>query len=130
MTQLRKGQLCPIHHSFYCCGRQQRERKPPRKSEFVGPGIRRVADSAHPRGYREICSPAELTRRKHRLMASGKLICIYCGGNLRECEYSDVALCHLEPKGMNGARRDDHIGNLALGHHVCNLENGSRRPAA
>jgi hypothetical protein len=31
---------------------------------------------------------------------------------------------------MGGARHDDHADNLTLGHRSCNLENGSRRPAA
>jgi hypothetical protein len=28
---------------------------------------------------------------------------------------------------MNGARRDEHWDNLALAHHKCNSEKGSRR---
>jgi hypothetical protein len=58
------------------------------------------------------------------------LICFYCNGDLRKAEYAEISLCHVEPKGMGGARHDDHMDNLVLGHHSCNLENGSKRPAA
>ncbi|MCU1301933.1 MAG: endonuclease [Candidatus Sulfotelmatobacter sp.] len=127
---LRKGEMCPVHRSFYCCGRvEPKERKRPQPFPSQ-PGVRRIADKFHPRGYREICSPAECRRRKHQLMATGDLKCFYCKKDLRAGEYADIDLCHIEPKGMGGARHDDHIDNLTLGCHSCNLENGSRRPAA
>jgi hypothetical protein len=43
-------------------------------------------------------------------------------------EYAEIDLCHVEPKGMGGARHDDHISNLVLGCRACNLANGSKRP--
>jgi len=127
---LRKGEMCPIHRSFWCCGRIQPFDKKKAKRCYVGPGVRRITDEFHPRGYRELCSNAELRRRKHVLMSRGELTCFYCGKDLRDCEYSEVELCHIEPKGMNGARHDSHMDNLALGHAACNRINGSRRPAA
>ena len=129
MKTLRKGEMCPLHRSFFCCGRVQVMPRS-KKRVYSGAGVRRIEDEFHPRGYRELCSAAELRRRKHRLMSEKELICFYCHGDLRKAEYSEIDLCHLEPKGMGGARHDDHMDNLALGHHSCNLANGSKRPAA
>jgi hypothetical protein len=44
-------------------------------------------------------------------------------------QYGEIELCHKEPKGMGGARRDDHTDNLTLACRICNRENGSRRPS-
>lgn len=131
MKTLRKGEMCPLHHSFYCCGRVQPTERRPRggSKPFPVHGVRKIDDRFHPRGYREHCSQAELRRRKHVLMAKS-LDCFYCGRDLSQLEYSDIDLCHIEPKGMGGARHDDHLDNLTIGCHSCNLENGSKRPAA
>jgi hypothetical protein len=129
-TLLRKGEMCPLHKSFYCCGRVRPEEKKRNQPFPSRNGVRHVEDTFHPRGYREICSASELRRRKHALMSRGELKCFYCHGDLRKEEYADIDLCHIEPKGMGGARHDDHLDNLILGHRSCNLENGSRRPAA
>lgn len=133
VNSLRNGEMCPLHKSFWCCGRVRpaEKRKKGGSKPFPLTGTRKIEDQFHPRGYREICSPSELRRRKHALMANPDLlVCFYCHGDLRKAEYGEIALCHVEPKGMGGARHDDHIGNLVLGHHSCNLENGSKRPAA
>ena len=126
MNRLRPNEKCPLHQSFFCCGRARP--KIQRAAFHKGP-VERVADEFHPRGFRELCTPAELRRRKHVLMATGPLTCLYCDRNLKELEYSQIELCHKEPKGMGGARRDDSMLNLALGCATCNRENGSRRLA-
>jgi hypothetical protein len=128
MKTLRKGEFCPLHKSYFCCGRAKPTKKQKAKGLTVQPGVRRIDDEFHPRGYRERCSVAELRRRKHKLMAAAELTCFYCGGDLRQSDYREIALCHKEPKGMGGARHDDHFDNLVLAHASCNLENGSRRP--
>jgi hypothetical protein len=128
MKTLRKGEMCPLHKSFACCGRNQPTPKVSKKRVYSSAGVRRIEDEFHPRGYREICSNAELRRRKHELMAKGLLVCFYCNRDLRELEYDEIDLCHVEPKGMGGARHDDHMSNLVLGCRACNLENGSKRP--
>ncbi len=130
MKPLRKGEMCPLHHSFFCCGRTFREQKKRSQPFPSRNGVRRIDDPHHPRGYREICSNAELRRRKHALMSAGVLECFYCHGDLRKSDYAEIDLSHIEPKGMGGARHDDHRDNLTLAHRKCNLENGSRRPAA
>jgi hypothetical protein len=70
-----------------------------------------------------------MRRRKHMMMASGKFEdCYYCHESLILSTYDQIEAIHIEPKGMGGARHDDHPSNLALGHRVCNRENGSKRP--
>lgn len=133
-NRLRKNELCPIHKSFWCCGRE----KPPgnkKVSTFKGP-VQKVEDLHHPRGYRIVCSKPELKKRKHKLLAEGPLECIHCGQSVRflkdsgiECEYADIELCHREPCGFHGAKRDDDWTNIGLGHRTCNSENGSKRVA-
>lgn len=129
MNRLRRGEMCHLHHSYFCCGRQQpfaRKNFPVRKLQT--PGVRIVEDVHHPRGYREICSLPEKRHRKMKLLASGLRECFYCHEELTD--FRDIELAHLEPKGMGGARRDDHMDNLTLAHRSCNRENGSKRPAA
>jgi hypothetical protein len=76
--------------------------------------VQRIEDAFHPRGYRERCSRGELRRRKHELMSQLELTCLYCKTDLRKLEYDEIDLCHIEPKGMGGARHDDHRDNLAV----------------
>lgn len=129
LNKLKKRELCPIHHSYWCCNREKplQRKKAPR-----GP-VWRVEDIYHPRGWRELCTPAERRRRKHALMAQGKWDCIHCGKDVRftpngehGSQYEDIELCHREACGMNGAKRDDSWENIGLGHKICNRENGSR----
>ncbi len=76
--KLRRNEYCPIHRSLFCCGREQA-----RKEHRFQLGVQRIEDPHHPRGYRELRSPAEmrLCRVRHnrmyadcRIMPSG-----YCG---------------------------------------------------
>lgn len=142
--KLRRGERCPVHGSFFCCGREGsrplhpqaprvQKPKPPNKR------VQRIDDPHHPRGYREICSLAELRDRKNKMISQrvyeGKLLCVYCHGSFAdpltgEIYYRNIELCHLIPKGMGGATHDDHWENLALGHRSCNFENGSKRMAS
>lgn len=50
--RLRQNQICPIHHSRFCCGREA----VPREQRFHQIGVRRIDDPHHPRGYRELRS--------------------------------------------------------------------------
>jgi hypothetical protein len=128
VKELKRGTLCPLHRSFGCACHARR--LPPGST----PQVRRIEDKFHSRGYREICSPSERRRRKHVLLAEDPRcwICVAAGKPEEECRfrsYSDVVLEHKEPKGMGGARTDDHFDNLGLAHALCNLEKGSRRIA-
>jgi hypothetical protein len=53
--KIRRNQLCPIHRSRSCCGRE-----PIRKEKILQGGVRRIEDPHHPRGYRELRSLAEM----------------------------------------------------------------------
>lgn len=134
-NSLRSNQLCPVHRSYYCCGRARTERlekkleRGRRPSALkgwiqVGEGLWRIEDQFHPRGYREKRSADQLRRIKNQLLLAGAK-CLYCASPWTD--YRDVEVAHKEPKGMGGARRDDHPDNLGLAHRACNWKNGSRR---
>jgi hypothetical protein len=42
-------------------------------------------------------------------------------------DYNDIVPDHRDPKGMGGAWRDDHPGNIQAAHWWCNGEKGSTR---
>lgn len=112
-SRLKPGERCPIHKSFVCCGREDVGRL--RKS-YSGP-VKKLDDG------RELCSPAELRRRKHKLLSDGEK-CAACGGSFDS--YSEVELAHKISKGFNGGKRDDSWRNLCLMHKSENREMGSR----
>jgi hypothetical protein len=118
--KLRRNQVCPIHHSLFCCGREQM----PRQSTFQ-PGIRRVEDPHHPRGYRELRSPAEMRKLLNRKIRLQGGICAICHEEFTD--YNDIVPDHRNPKGMGGAWRDDHPDNIQATHYWCNDEKGSTR---
>lgn len=122
-SQLSYGEMCPLHKSLFCCGRKVVRAKSER------PGIKLILDAHHPRGFREKHSPSLLQKRKHTLMST-RPICFYCKKNFLDDKtpYSEIELCHIEPKGNGGARHDDHPDNTTLGHKSCNRANGSKRP--
>jgi 5-methylcytosine-specific restriction endonuclease McrA len=128
-NRLRRRELCPLHRSYYCDCHGPRKEKARPFAKPRKPDVERVIDAHHPRGYREICSPAELRRRKNLLIlqAEGHPRCYLCGEEFSS--YQEIELEHIEPKGMGGAWHDDHIDNLALAHRSCNREKGSRRIA-
>jgi 5-methylcytosine-specific restriction endonuclease McrA len=121
MTRLAKSERCPIHSSYVCCGRKERElerRKP------SGP-VRRIDDPTEECGYREICSPAELRRRGLILLKEQKNICPLCKKPIEDMR--DMEVDHKLPKGMNGGRRQDAMWNLQATHYLCNRAKGSIR---
>ncbi len=119
--QLRRNQRCPIHKSKFCCGRETThlERKQ------IRPGVQRIEDPHHPRGYRELRSPAELRKLMDRKIAEQNSECPLC--HVAFTDYGDVVPDHINPKGMGGAYRDDHPDNIQAVHWWCNSEKGSAR---
>lgn len=119
--RLRRKQLCPIHHSLFCFGREAipMERRPRQM------GVRRIDDPLHPRGYREIRSNAEMRKLMNRKIAAQNGICALCKG--RFTDYGDIVPDHISPRGMGGAWRDDHPDNILAVHWWCNGEKGSNR---
>jgi hypothetical protein len=116
--RLRRNQLCPIHRSLFCCGREAI----PKERGHGQMGVRRIDDSQHPRGYRELRSNGEMRKLLNR-----KIVAEYgiCKGKFTD--YSDVVPDHVCPRGMGGAWRDDHPDNIQAVHWWCNGEKGSIR---
>jgi hypothetical protein len=119
--RLRRNQLCPIHHSQFCCGRET----VPRERRQRQLGVCRIDDPYHPRGYREIRSNAEMRKLMDKKIVTQ-------GGECRIChekftDYSDIVPDHIHPRGMGGAWRDDHPENIQAVHWWCNGEKGSGR---
>ena len=118
--KLHRNQYCPIHHSRVCCGRE----KAP-KARHLTMGVERINDPNHPRGYRELRSPAELRKVLTQKISEQQGNCGICHLPFTDCK--DIVPDHIEPKGMGAARRDDHPDNIQAAHRLCNLLKGSRR---
>jgi hypothetical protein len=120
--KLRRNEPCPIHRSLFCCGREQ----VPRQTRLQ-PGVRRIEDPHHPRGYRELRSPAEMRKLLNRKIVEQGRKCAICHEGFTD--YKDIVPDHRDPKGMGvlGAWRDDHPDNIQATHYWCNGEKGSTR---
>ena len=118
--KLRRNEFCPIHRSLSCCGREQAHRE--RRLRL---GVQRIEDPHHPRGYRELRSPAEMRKLLNRKIAEQGGKCALCHDEFTE--YSDIVPDHKHPKGMGGAWRDDHPENIQAAHWWCNGAKGSTR---
>jgi len=103
---------------LFCCGREQM-RKPTR----LQPGVRHVEDPHHPRGYRELRSPAQMRKLLNRKIVEQDRKCAICHQEFTD--YNDIVPDHTDPKGMGGAWRDDHPDNIQATHWWCNGEKGS-----
>ena len=96
-----------------------------KKDARVKWGVRRIDDSQHPRGYREIRSNAEMRKLMDRKIAAQSGMCALCAGQFTD--YNDTVPDHINPRGMGGAWRDDHPDNIQVVHWWCNGEKGSSR---
>jgi 5-methylcytosine-specific restriction endonuclease McrA len=117
--KLRRNERCPIHKSFFCCGRERgwRRCKP-------WAAVERIEDPHHPRGYRERRSPAEMKKLLDRKIVEQDMKCGICRKPFTS--YEEIVPDHKRSKGMGSARRDDHPDNIQAAHRICNLEKGSR----
>lgn len=135
---LRKGERCPVHSSYFCCGRDHQaptreySRKPigkggwKSKAEYVGNGVWRIPDEYHVRGYRERRNPEAMRRLLKDKIKEQDNKCALCGEKFDD--FRQIIPEHKDPKGMGGARRDDHPDNIQAAHHYpCNVEKGSQR---
>lgn len=118
--RLRANEFCPIHKSISCCGREFIP-----KPRTIRPGIQRVEDPHHPRGYRELRSQAEMRKLLKRKIVEQDKKCAICHEEFTD--YNDIVPDHKNPKGMGGAWRDDHPDNVRAAHWWCNSEKGSTR---
>ena len=106
--RLRRNEYCPIHKSISCCGRGQTP-----YARRLQPGIRRIDDPHHPRGYREFRSPAEMRKLLNRKIVEQDRKCAICHEEFTE--YNDVVPDHRNPKGMGGAYRSKARKSFGLG---------------
>jgi hypothetical protein len=88
--------------------------------------VQRIEDPHHSRGYRELRSKAEMRKLLNRKKLSNR------AGNVQSVRseftsYDDIVPDHIDPRGMGGARRDDHPDNFQAVHFWCNGEKGSTR---
>ena len=120
--RLRRNEFCPVHKSISCCGRELIP-----KTRTMRLGVQRVEDPHHPRGYRELRSPAEMRKLLNRKIVDQDKKCAICHEEFTD--YNDIVPDHRDPKGMGGAWRDDHPDNIQATHWWCNGDKGSTRMA-
>jgi hypothetical protein len=85
--RLRANEFCPIHRSTSCCGRELMPR--PR---LIRLGVQRIEDLHHPRGYRELRSPAEMRNLLNRKIVEQDRKCAICHEEFTD--YNDVVPDH------------------------------------
>jgi hypothetical protein len=120
--RLRRNEYCPVHKSLSCCGRKPTPNRP----RLMRLGVQRIEDPHHPRGYRELRSPAEMRKLLNRKIVEQDRNCAICHEEFTD--YNDIVSDHHKnPKGMGGARRDDHPDNIQATHWWCNGGKGSSR---
>jgi hypothetical protein len=78
--------------------------------KLVRLGVQRIEDPYHPRGYRELRSPAEMRKLTNRKVREQGGTCAICHEDFTD--YSDIVPDHKSPKGMGGGWRDDHPDNI------------------
>jgi hypothetical protein len=130
--KLAAAELCLIHRRRDCCGREALKSRigaptGGRRTRYVSfePGVVRIPDEHHPRGYRERRSPSAMKRLLKRKVEEQEKLCGICIKPFTDAR--DIVPDHIEPRGMQAARRDDHPDNIQAAHSLCNLEKGSRR---
>ena len=111
-----------IDHAFAAAGNQIRKER-----RLIRLGVQRIEDQHHPRGYRELRSPAEMRKLLKRKIVEQDKKCAICHEEFTD--YSDIVPDHRDPKGMGGAWRDDHPDNIQATHWWCNGDKGSTRMA-
>jgi hypothetical protein len=94
--RLRRNEYCPIHKSISCCGRETHT-----KPRLVRLGVQRVEDPHHPRGYRELRSPAEMRKLLNRKVREQAGICAICHEAFTDYNdivpYADIGIRHGMP---------------------------------
>ena len=100
VVKLHRNEYCPIHHSLFCSGRE----KTPKECRLQL-GIQRIDDRDHPRGYRELRSPAEMRKLLNRKIVAQDRKCAICQKEFND--YNDIVPDHGCPDGhgRRSARR-------------------------
>jgi hypothetical protein len=69
--------------------------------------MQRIEDPHHSRGYRELRSNTEIRRLDNRKIVEQNKTCGICHDLFTS--YNDIVPDDINPKGMGGAWRDDHL---------------------
>ena len=85
--RLRRNEFCPVHKSISCCGRELIP-----KTRTLRLGVQRIEDPHHPRGYRELRSPAEMRKLLNRKIVEQDRKCAICHEEFTD--YNDVVPDH------------------------------------
>ncbi len=80
---LRRNEYCPVHKSLSCCGRELIP-----KPRTIRLGVQRIEDPHHPRGYRELRSPAEMRKLMNRKIVEQDRKCAICHEEFTD--YNDI----------------------------------------
>jgi hypothetical protein len=73
-------------------------------------GVRRLEDPHHPRGYRELLSPAEMRKLLNRKIAEQDRKCAICHEEFTD--YNDIVPDHRDPKGNGRSVERLHDNSL------------------
>lgn len=82
--RLRRNEYCPVHKSLACCGRELQPNRP----RLIRLGVQRVDDPHHPRGYRELRSPAEMRKLLNQKIVDQDRKCAICHEEFTD--YGDI----------------------------------------
>ena len=93
--RLRSNEVCPIHKSVSCCGRELMP-----KPKLIRLGVQRIEDPHHPRGYRELRSRAEMRKLLNRKITEQKGICANLRGEVHGLQRY-CPLCRHRHKARN-----------------------------
>lgn len=143
MNGLRKNERCPIHKSFFCCGREGANRsgtkawQRAKRIDFnarstrkgwkqIAAGVWEITDEHHSRGFRHRRSPSAMRVLVKQKVEEQHGCCAGpCGKPFQDIR--EAVPDHIEPRGMGGARRDDHPDNIRATCVDCNNDKGSKR---
>ena len=94
--KLRRNEYCPLHRSLFCCGREH-----VRKERRFRLGVQRIEDPHHPRGYRELRSPAEMRKLLNRKIVEQDGKCAICQQAFTDYNeivpYAEIGIRHRMP---------------------------------
>lgn len=126
MSTMPKTRRCPIHRRYDCCGRESKRALEQKKGwTRIGPGLWRITDDHHPRGYRYRRSKSAMRDLVDKKIVEQDGKCSLCGEPFTDRR--EAGPDHTDPRGAGGAFRDDHESNITAAHNTCNLEKGSKR---
>ena len=118
--KLKRNDICPIHHSRCCCGRDFKAIGKMLKWVRIAPGVTRNVQTGLVRR-----SPSAMRKLLSDKVIEQKNLCAWCREEFTDAR--EIVADHIRPRGMCGARRDDSPANIQAAHAHCNLEKGSRR---